>query len=217
MPPELAMAYVITRPLVKLRLPVEVGVAGLLAKLCPPLTQIKCSALLGVMPTGTRDGAWVRKRGRSGDQHTSQRRAWGRLTATVRSSPRRPKPSPHRLRRSPVPSYPPMCFVPAEPDTGRLASVLAKVRISADHYGAALYISRDIVGVSSLVTLATGLRMGLDLSSYLPQDSGLVVGAASLSGAALVASSLSPLYLLSMGHAVPKIMQIPKAYTSRNR
>ena len=49
-PTELALAYVLTRPLVKLRFPVELGVAALLAKAVPALTQVKVSALLGLLP-----------------------------------------------------------------------------------------------------------------------------------------------------------------------
>ena len=46
----LAFSDVLTRPLVKLRFPIELGVAALLSKAVPALTQVKVSALLGLLP-----------------------------------------------------------------------------------------------------------------------------------------------------------------------
>eukprot|EP01051_Picozoa_sp_SAG22_P002729 SAG22_NODE_124_length_18884_cov_34.149367_14_plen_217_part_01 len=66
-PAELALAYVLTRPLVKLRLPVELVVARVLAQAVPALGRVKVSALVGLMPIDLTGGAaasgagdWVR-------------------------------------------------------------------------------------------------------------------------------------------------------------
>ena len=61
-PTELALAYVLTRPLVKLRFPVELGVAALLSHAFPALTQVKVSALLGLLPTASEAAAARRER-----------------------------------------------------------------------------------------------------------------------------------------------------------
>jgi hypothetical protein len=60
-PTELALAYVLTRPLVKLRFPIELGVATLLAWAFPALTKVKVSALLGLLPTASQSAAARRR------------------------------------------------------------------------------------------------------------------------------------------------------------
>eukprot|EP01043_Picozoa_sp_COSAG02_P000183 COSAG02_NODE_3_length_74588_cov_108.368430_22_plen_275_part_00 len=60
-PTELALAYVLTRPLVKLRFPVELGFAALLAWAFPALTKVKVSALLGLLPSASESAAARRK------------------------------------------------------------------------------------------------------------------------------------------------------------
>jgi hypothetical protein len=60
-PTELALAYVLTRPLVKLRFPIELGVAALLAWAFPALTKVKVSALLGLLPSASESAAARRK------------------------------------------------------------------------------------------------------------------------------------------------------------
>ena len=60
-PTELALAYVLTRPLVKLRFPIELGVAALLAWAFPALTKVKVSALLGLLPTASQSAAARRR------------------------------------------------------------------------------------------------------------------------------------------------------------
>eukprot|EP01043_Picozoa_sp_COSAG02_P023519 COSAG02_NODE_1259_length_13568_cov_747.342267_7_plen_392_part_00 len=60
-PTELALAYVLTRPLVKLRFPIELGIAALLAWVFPALTKVKVSALLGLLPSASESAAARRK------------------------------------------------------------------------------------------------------------------------------------------------------------
>jgi hypothetical protein len=277
--------YVLTRPLVKLRLPVELGVAAVLARLCPPLTQIKVSALLGLLPPSAmlrgEGAAWVRRvrpRARpprcppavSGrgtlchhPHHCHDRRPRWLQRARPSHAPARPR----RGLRTPrhggwrggavTPWYrrPPALQRGADalalggrlglrrPEGGGtvLSAVLSQLARHADHYGAALYIARDMVGVSSILLLTVALRCQLDLVGTLERwfpgqpppptttaddddgndDSGsggqsererkgtvarVAETAAGFAGGALVASCLSPLYLLTIGRGVPAIV-----------
>ena len=115
------------------------------------------------------------------------------------------------------PSYPALHALPSATagGSGAVSKLLAKFGAAADRYGAALYISRDLVGVSTMLALTFALRRGLDISSWLQHwgllsegESTVAETAASLAGGALVASTLSPLYLLSVGRAVPYLVRV---------
>ena len=225
-PTELALAYVLTRPLVKLRLPVELGVARLIAKLCPPLTQIKVSALLGILPMDRVPRGWARydtrcvvpagRRAQRLRKRTSGRGLWRSAPQSLVPLLRRRQVQQMQPRKYKRPSYPPVLQAPSSAivSGGAVAKVFARMVAVADRYGAALYISRDLVGVSTMLALTAALRAGMDISGLLQRfgyggSAGETIAetAASLAGGALIASMLSPLYLLSVGRAVPALMR----------
>eukprot|EP01065_Artemidia_motanka_P039164 TRINITY_DN4801_c0_g1_i1.p1 TRINITY_DN4801_c0_g1~~TRINITY_DN4801_c0_g1_i1.p1 ORF type:complete len:252 (+),score=22.20 TRINITY_DN4801_c0_g1_i1:91-846(+) len=51
-PVSLAAAFAVTRPFVRLRLPAELAVAAVIARLCEPLRQIDIGPLIGLRPGG---------------------------------------------------------------------------------------------------------------------------------------------------------------------
>ncbi len=52
--PEFALAFALSRPLRRVRLPVEVAVAAALSKICPSLCSVKISNLVNVIPASMR-------------------------------------------------------------------------------------------------------------------------------------------------------------------
>ena len=148
-PTELALAYVLTRPLVKLRLPLELGLAALLARLCPTLTQVKVSALLGLLPQPPPPAPPERRSTLAGQfplpppRGPAHQRSWARPRQPA-ARPCRPALLPVYPRALPPPSPPP-------PASDPVNTVMQKLSGPADRYGAAFYVSRDLVGVSSML------------------------------------------------------------------
>lgn len=95
-------------------------------------------------------------------------------------------------------------------DASRLGRVAGAGLDAARRYGAAYYLSSDIVGVASLCAVAAAIWSGCDAAAYL--GGGAVAGvaldnaAAAWAAGALAASVLSPLYLLTMASAVGRIL-----------
>eukprot|EP00756_Hemistasia_phaeocysticola_P024218 Hpha_TRINITY_DN15935_c1_g1::TRINITY_DN15935_c1_g1_i1::g.71531::m.71531 len=156
-PTSVALAYAVTRPLSRLRVPLEMGIAVVLTHFWKPLYHLNLSPLVGLPSDEAplpKDASWF------------QRNVFRPLASSLR------------------------------------------------HYGAAYYISSDLVGVVLLLVFADIFsRFGVDLDVlqwFGDSDTAAVVNDAAVAWAVgtVTAAMLSPFILLTLADAIPGVLRV---------
>ena len=183
--PELAFGYLVAKFTGKFRQPLNLAVAAAISHQFPILSQIKASALLGIIHpspgTGPGTGTGTDTGTNTGTAHATSSSAGSTPTAVEE---------------------------PPSPLERRLLMFLDWMRGPVDKYGFSLFVAGKINIVLTILITAAALKRGIDVSSLLTSwniSMTLQNGAGAMAAATLTNVILLPIHLTSLIYLSPKV------------